>query len=106
MEDCVFCRIVKGKEEAKVVKETENLVVIHDINPQAAVHLLIIPKKHIKDISKIDDELWSEIKNVAVGIGRERSPSGYRLLHNAGDAATIGHMQVHFLADTTRYGES
>ena len=56
-DDCVFCKIVKGKGETAFEKETENLVVFKDINPQAAVHLLIVPKKHLKDLSEADDNL-------------------------------------------------
>ena len=77
------------------------MVVFKDINPQAAVHLLIVPKKHLKDLSEADDNLWKEIKDVAVGIARARSIPGFRLVHNAGDAAALPHMHVHFLGDVT-----
>lgn len=100
MNDCIFCRIVEGKEEAKKVKETKNLLVIEDINPQASIHLLIIPKKHVQDVSQVSQNVWDEIRETAVYIARVKDLKGYRLIHNAGDAATIPHMQVHFLADT------
>lgn len=99
MESCVFCKIIKGQEKAKIEKESENLVVFKDINPQAAIHLLIVPKKHIKDVGEVDDKVWKEIKDVAVMIARSKSLTGYKLVHNAGDAAAIPHMQVHFLGD-------
>ncbi|KKQ98593.1 MAG: Histidine triad (HIT) family protein [Candidatus Woesebacteria bacterium GW2011_GWB1_39_12] len=101
MEDCVFCQIVQGKTDTKLEKETDNLVVFRDINPQAAIHLLIVPKKHIKDLGEVDDKVWKEIKDVAVLIARDRSAKGFRLIHNSGDAASIPHMQIHFLADIT-----
>jgi len=99
MKDCVFCKIVDKKAKADIVKETEDFIVFKDINPQEAIHYLIVPKKHIKDLTELDDNLWKEIKTIAVYISREKGLSGFRLLHNAGDAATIPHMQMHFLAD-------
>jgi histidine triad (HIT) family protein len=100
MDNCVFCKIASGKTDTKLIKETKNLIIIKDINPQASVHLLILPKKHIRDISEVDDKLWNDIREVAVYFARERSLSGFRLIHNAGDLAKIPHMQVHLLADT------
>ncbi len=101
MDDCIFCKIVKGEMGTKFEKETENLVVFKDINPQAAVHLLIVPKKHIKDLGSADDNVWKEVKDVAVGIARAKSLSGFRLVHNAGDAAAVSHMHVHLLGDVS-----
>lgn len=101
MQDCVFCKIVRGELGTKFEKETENLVVFKDINPQAAVHLLVVPRKHIKDITQVEDEIWKEIKDVCVGIARAKAMKGFRLVHNAGEAAAIEHMHVHFLGDVT-----
>src|SRR4030042_4961097 len=101
MEDCVFCNIVKGKMGTKFEKETDNLIVFNDINPQAAIHLLIVPKKHVSDLGSLDDKVWKEIKDVSVMIARDRSAKGFRLIHNSGDAASIPHLQIHFLADVT-----
>lgn len=99
MEECVFCKVVKGQTGTKIEKETENLVVFKDINPQAAIHLLIVPKKHVKDLGELDDKIWKEIKDVSVSIARDKGAKGFRLIHNSGDAASILHLQVHFLAD-------
>ncbi len=101
MEDCVFCKIVRGESETKIEKETENLVVFKDINPQAAIHLLILPKKHIRELGELDDKTWKEIKDITVVMARDRGAKGFRLIHNSGDAASIPHIQVHFLADVT-----
>ncbi|KKQ41371.1 MAG: Histidine triad protein [Microgenomates group bacterium GW2011_GWC1_37_8] len=101
MDDCVFCRIIKGEEKAEVIRKTGNFIVIKDINPQAAIHFLIVPTTHIKDVSGITDELWKEVKDIAILLAREKSAKGFKLIHNAGDAASIPHMQVHFLADVT-----
>jgi histidine triad (HIT) family protein len=101
MKDCVFCDIAQGKTNTKLVKETKNLVVFNDINPQAAIHYLIVPKEHISDLGSLDDKIWKEIKDVSVVIARDRSVKGYRLVHNSGEAASISHLQIHFLADIT-----
>lgn len=99
MEDCVFCKIVKGETDTKIEKETKNLIVFKDINPQAAIHYLILPKEHVLDITQLKDEVWKEIKKIVVVMAKDKSLKGFRLIHNAGDAASIPHMQVHFLAD-------
>ena len=101
MENCVFCNIVAGKMNTKVEKETDNLVVISDINPQAAVHFLIIPKTHVRDVSEVDSKIWLEIKDLAVTLARERDLLGFRLVHNAGDAAAVSHMHIHLLGDVS-----
>ena len=99
MKDCIFCKIVKKDAKADVVKETDDFIVFKDVNPQAAIHYLIVPKKHVKDLTELGDDLWKELKTIAVYMSRDKGLSGFRLLHNAGDAATIPHMQMHFLAD-------
>ena len=101
MEDCVFCKIAGGRTETKLLKETDNLVVFSDINPQAAIHWLIVPKAHIRDLSEAKDDLWKEIKDVAVYMAREKGLKGFRLVHNTGDAALVPHMHVHLLGDVT-----
>jgi histidine triad (HIT) family protein len=101
MEDCVFCKIAKGEIEKKFEKETELLVVFEDLHPQSPVHLLLVPRKHIKDITEVDEETWKEIKDVAVGIARTKSMTGFRLVHNVGDAAAVSHMHVHLLGEVS-----
>jgi histidine triad (HIT) family protein len=100
-EDCIFCKIAAGKLDTKLEKETENLVVFKDISPQAALHLLLVPKKHIKDLSEVNDVLLKEIRDVAVGISRAKSLEGYRLVHNSGDASMIPHLHFHFLGEVS-----
>ncbi len=101
MEECIFCKIVRGEEATKFEKETENLVVFKDINPQASIHLLIVPKKHVKDLGELEDSVWKEIKEVALSIARAKGLTGFRIVHNSGDAAMIGHLHIHFLGDIT-----
>ena len=101
MDDCIFCKIVKGEMGTKFEKETENLVVFKDINPQAAIHLLIVPKEHINDLGGLDDRVWKEIKDIVVVMAKNKGAKGFRLIHNSGDAASIPHLQIHFLADVS-----
>lgn len=101
MEDCIFCKIVEGKEKADVILETDDIVVFPDANPYAPIHLLIVPKKHVKDITKIDGEMLNLIKKVALQLAEEKKLDGFRLVHNAGSAAIVSHMHVHFMAGIT-----
>jgi histidine triad (HIT) family protein len=101
MEDCIFCKIVKGQMDTQFEKETDLVVVFKDIHPQAPVHLLLVPKKHCKDITEVEDAVWKEIKDVAVGIARSKSLTGFRLVNNAGDSADVKHMHVHLLGEVS-----
>jgi histidine triad (HIT) family protein len=97
--DCVFCKIVAGKIPAKIEKETEDLIVIHDINPKAPVHLLMIAKKHMSDVREDDGKVWEAFRKMAVELTKEKSLKGVRIVHNIGKAAMVKHMHVHFLGE-------
>ncbi|MCX7928357.1 MAG: HIT domain-containing protein [Patescibacteria group bacterium] len=99
MSDCVFCKIITGELDTKFEKETENLVVFRDIHPQAPLHLLIVPKKHYQDITEVENQVWQEIKDVAILIARSKGLTGFRIVNNAGDSAAIKHMHVHLLGE-------
>lgn len=99
MKDCVFCKIINGEIPSGKEEENDFLVVVKDINPRAPIHLLIIPKKHVTDILETDDTLWVEIKKMAIKLSTEKKLTGFRLIHNAGSAAMVAHMHVHFLAE-------
>lgn len=101
MEDCVFCKIVNKKIKSEILLESESLVAINDINPQAPIHLLIIPKLHIADMGGATDPLWIEIKKMVLELVRERGINNFRLVTNAGEAAYIKHMHVHVLGGVT-----
>lgn len=101
MDNCIFCKIAKGEMDTQFEKETELLVVFKDIHPQAPVHLLIVPKKHVKDITELDDATWKEIRDVAVAIARNKTMTGYRLVTNAGDSAAVSHMHMHLLGEVS-----
>lgn len=95
----MFCKIVKGEITSEKELETDNLIVIKDIKPKAPVHLLIIPKMHVRDIMGIDETVWNEIRKAALSLAKARGLKNFRLVHNAGEAALVGHMHVHLLGE-------
>ncbi len=99
MEDCVFCKIVNEEIPSDKIKETDSLIAINDINPQASTHILIIPKRHIKDVSGLDDLLWTEIKKLGLELMKEKGITNFRMTTNAGDAAAVHHMHMHLLGE-------
>ncbi len=104
MQDCIFCKIIKGEIPAKKVYEDDLMIVIFDIEPKAKIHLLAIPKSHYKLISDQTQEdnenfskIISKIPNILKDMGIE---DGYRLVINQGETAgqTVFHLHIHILA--------
>jgi histidine triad (HIT) family protein len=103
--ECLFCKIVAGSIPARKVYEDEQSFAFHDINPQAPVHVLIIPKKHIAGLSDLrgheeEKRLLGHLHSVASEIAREHKlESGYRTVINTGADAgqTVFHLHVHLL---------
>lgn len=102
-EDCIFCKVIEGKMNANIVFENNSIIAFRDINPQAPVHILIIPKKHIPMVSECDDsdaellgEIFIKAKEIAA---KEDLSEGYRLVLNNGKSAgqEIFHLHVHLL---------
>ena len=99
MNDCIFCKIVEKQIPAEIEKETENILVFKNKFPKAPIHLLIVPKRHYKDITEADGAVWSEVRELANEIAKEKNLKGFRLVHNAGSAAVVPHMHVHLLGE-------
>ncbi len=104
MSDCLFCRIARGEVPARVIYQDEQAVAFHDINPQAPVHVLIIPRKHIDkvlNISQEDEALIGHLHYVANLIARELgiAEDGYRLVFNVGrhGGQHVYHIHLHLL---------
>ena len=104
MEGCLFCKIAAGKMDTDFVYQDEKLVVFEDINPQAPVHLLIVPKKHISDLNNLetkDNELIGDIYQVAkkMAVENDIAESGYRVVSNCGDdgGQSVYHIHFHLL---------
>ena len=103
-EDCLFCKIIKGEIPSEFLYEDENFVVIKDINPAAPVHLLLLPKKHIRsnnDLQKEDGKIISDLFMVAKKMAKEQgvNESGYKLLFNVekGGGQVIFHVHLHLI---------
>ncbi|MDA0692723.1 MAG: histidine triad nucleotide-binding protein [Nitrospinae bacterium] len=104
MENCLFCKIDQGAIPAKKVYDGDDVFAIEDINPQAPVHLLIIPKKHFSTLLEIeagDHALIGSIFGVANHLARERKldQSGFRIVANCGAGAgqSVFHIHYHLL---------
>ena len=102
--DCLFCKIVGKQMDTEFLFENETLVVFRDINPQAPVHLLIVPKKHIRSINDLEDEdrnIVSEVIMIAREMAKKEGvdSSGYNLLFNVerGGGQVIFHLHLHLL---------
>jgi histidine triad (HIT) family protein len=104
MSDCLFCKISTKKIPAKIIYEDADALVFEDINPQAPVHVLIIPKKHIPtalEITGEDESLIGHLFRVAAKIAKEKGIDGrgFRLVVNTNAEAgqTVYHIHLHLL---------
>jgi histidine triad (HIT) family protein len=104
MSECIFCQIVEGTIPAKLLYEDEHAVVFDDINPQARVHMLVIPKRHmvsLDDAKETDATLLGQLLVVSAKVARERgiATSGYRVVANTGRGAgqSVFHLHFHVL---------
>ena len=104
MTDCIFCKIITKVIPAAVIAQNDDVLVIKDINPKAPVHFLIIPKKHVKDVSSLADSdanIASSILLMARDLSRNLSGSqAFRLIMNNGSdvGQSVFHMHCHFLS--------
>ena len=104
MTDCIFCKIVEGviPVETKVY-EDDKVLAFNDRCPQAPVHILIIPKKHIKSLDEVSEEdinLLGHIQYIASKIAKEKNlGDGYRLVNNCGvdGGQTVAHLHYHLI---------
>lgn len=105
MEDCLFCKIVKGEVPCNKVYEDEEILAFHDIDPAAPIHILVIPKKHITSLAhleKEDEALVGKIYGVINQIAEKQGfkENGYRVIVNCGKdgGQEVMHLHFHLLA--------
>jgi histidine triad (HIT) family protein len=105
---CLFCRIVAGEIPASKVYEDDQLIAFNDINPQAPVHVLVVPKRHVatlNDLSAADDGLVGAMVRRAAAIAKEKRVDGpgYRTVFNCNAQAgqTVFHIHLHVLGGRT-----
>lgn len=103
MSDCIFCKIAEKEIPANIVYEDDQILAFHDLTPQAPVHVLIIPKKHLSSLNDVSFEnldlmgwLISKVGDIAGSLNLE---NGYRLVCNCGEDGmqTVQHLHFHLL---------
>jgi len=104
MEDCIFCKIAAGGIPCSKAYEDDCVLAFHDISPQAPVHVLVIPKKHIESVVKLtpeDDALLCHMFRVAQKLAAELNveESGFRMVLNTGrdGGQSVPHLHIHLL---------
>ena len=102
--DCLFCKIAHGQMDTEFLYQNDNLVVFRDINPHAPVHLLIVPKRHIRSINDLtqgDQAILAELIMTAKEMAKKEGvdASGYKLLYNVekGGGQLIFHLHLHLM---------
>lgn len=102
MENCLFCKIIRKEIPASIIYENEDVIAFNDINPQAPVHILIIPKEHISspyEINENNSALSGKLIEAAAVIAKNKDLEGYRLVFNCNEIAgqTVFHIHAHLL---------
>ena len=102
--DCIFCQIVAGKIPSDLLYQDEDVIAFRDIHPQAPVHLLIIPKRHIPSLAQLTEAesvLVRQMVNVANQLAKKEgiSETGYRLVMNCGEEGgqLVPHLHMHLI---------
>lgn len=100
---CIFCKIINKEIPAKIIYEDDKILIFNDINPEAPVHFLIIPKKHIESAEKIDSENSNIISHIFIKISeitkKLELKNGFRIINNCGTdgGQTVNHIHFHVL---------
>lgn len=104
MSDCIFCKIANGEIPSTIVYEDEYVTAFKDLNPQAPIHILVVPKKHYNNILDVaeNDNIISKIYEAINKIANKEgfAKDGFRVINNCGENAgqTVMHMHFHILA--------
>lgn len=103
MSDCLFCKMASGEIKPDVVYEDDSVLAFRDIHPQAPLHVLIIPKRHIANLNDLDDvSLGGYLLQTAAKVAEQQgfAESGYRTVINCNDdgGQTVHHLHLHLLA--------
>ncbi|MBE6046966.1 MAG: histidine triad nucleotide-binding protein [Clostridium sp.] len=104
MEDCIFCKIVKGEIPSKKIYEDDKVYAFYDINPEAPVHFLVIPKQHIASANMLNEENVEIVSHIFLVINKivnelGIAEKGYRIVNNTGEDAgqSVHHIHFHVL---------
>ncbi|SFC62744.1 histidine triad nucleotide-binding protein [Clostridium uliginosum] len=105
MENCIFCKIINGDIPSKKLYEDELVYAFYDVNPEAPIHFLVIPKEHIESTNDLNpnninvvSHIFKVINKLVVDLGV--SQKGYRIVNNCGEdgGQTVNHLHFHVLA--------
>ena len=101
-DQCIFCRIVRGEIPTQLLANTADCLAFRDLNPQAPVHILIIPKKHVASLDDVTDpDIAGKMTMLAAALARQEgvSSSGYRTVMNTGPdgGQSVFHLHLHLL---------
>lgn len=101
MADCIFCQIAAGETDSEIVYEDDDCIAFADLNPQAPVHVLVIPKKHIESLADAgteDTDLLGKLCQACDTVAREKgiADDGYRVVTNRGEKAGQSVLHLHF----------
>ena len=102
MSDCLFCKMAAGEIKPDIVYQDESVLAFRDISPQAPVHILIIPKKHVATLNELDDsELAGKLLTTAIKIAKQEglADDGYRTIFNCNEKGgqEVFHLHLHLL---------
>ena len=110
VQDCIFCKIVRGEIPSRKVYEDDEVLAFHDIHPQAPVHFMLVPKRHIASLDETvpgDEAVLGRIMSLAGKLAREQgSPDGFRTIINTGRIGRqdVMHLHVHVVGGPTPLG--
>ncbi len=103
MDDCIFCKIIKGQIPCDKVYEDDKVLAFNDINPEAPIHFLVVPKKHIESIMDFKEDNYSIINHIIKIISKiaksKDLDNGFRIVNNIGKdgGQTVPHIHFHVL---------
>lgn len=107
MDNCIFCRIIKGEIPSTKVYEDEYVYAFNDINPATPIHVLVVPKVHIKSLDDLNEKNLENVVHIHRGIKKVAeitgvNKEGYRVIVNCGEGAgqTVWHLHYHVLGGT------
>jgi histidine triad (HIT) family protein len=102
MRDCIFCKIIAGEIPGRKIYEDEEMLAFHDITPQAPVHFLLVPKKHIPSIMEMEDSalagrLILKARELAKGLGCGEKGARFVINCKSDGGQTVDHLHIHVL---------
>lgn len=99
MEDCIFCKIVSREIPSNIIYEDENAVAFPDIHPKKPIHILVIPKKHIREFLEVTPDIVAHLTNVIQSLVRKQGliDKGYKLVVSGGGFQEVDHFHMHIM---------